>query len=159
MLEIHQKIKSHQVQSVDDSVSLDFDLRQKSRIRVQLASGQEAAIFMERGTVLRGGDKLKAGDGRVIEVIAADQKVMKVTAESPYLLMRAAYHLGNRHVPLELGEGWIKLESDYVLRDMLLGLDVSVEELEAPFEPEAGAYGGGGHGHHHHEDAGHHHAH
>ena len=76
---------------------------------------------------------------------------MKVTATTSKALTRAAYHLGNRHVPLEIGDGWLKLETDSVLKDMLLGLGVQVEELQAPFEPEPGAYSGGGH-HHHHDD-------
>ena len=156
MLEIHTKLSNNGISEFDDMVSMSFDLRQKSRIRVNLASGREAAIFMPRGEILRGGDILQADDGSIIQVQAADQKVMIVTSHSAHDLMRAAYHLGNRHVPLEIGDGWLKLESDYVLKDMLLGLHVTVEETDAPFEPEAGAYGGG---HHHHHDADHPHEH
>jgi urease accessory protein len=148
----------HSDTTIDDVVALSFDLRQKSRIRVTLQSGTEAALFMERGTILRGGDYLKADTGEVIEVVAADQSVMQVTATNAHALTRAAYHLGNRHVPLEIGDGWLKLESDYVLKDMLIGLGVQVEELQAPFEPESGAYSGGGH-HHHHDDDDHDHSH
>ena len=83
---------------------------------------------------------------------------MKVTTTTSKSLTRAAYHLGNRHVPLEIGDGWLKLETDSVLKAMLLGLDVQVEELQAPFEPESGAYAGGG-GHHHHHDDDHSHTH
>lgn len=152
MLEIHTKLThSHDIKS-DDSVSLPYDIRQKSRARVTLASGIEAAIFMPRGTILRGGDQLEAADGRKIQVIAAKQAVMKVTAESPKALTRACYHLGNRHVPLEIGEGWLKLETDDVLKQMLVGLGgVCVEKIDSPFEPESGAYGGG-HYHHHDDD-------
>jgi len=126
---------------------LPFDLRQKSRLRVRLESGIEAALQLERGTILRGGDRLQTGDGRIVLVVAADEPVLHVTATSAQQLMRAAYHLGNRHVPLQIGDGWLRLETDHVLKDMLLGLDMTVHEQLAPFEPEAGAYGGG----HHHE--------
>jgi urease accessory protein len=86
-----------------------------------------------------------------IQVQAAEEAVMDVTASSPQALTRAAYHLGNRHVPLQVGEGWLRLEQDHVLKEMLLGLDVNVMDLQAPFEPEAGAYGGG-HRHHHDDE-------
>lgn len=154
MLSISTKLDHiHSDTEIADVVSLSFDLRQKSRIRVTLQSGVEAALYMQRGTILRGGDFLQADSGEIIEVIAADQAMMKVTATTSKALTRAAYHLGNRHVPLEIGDGWLKLETDSVLKDMLLGLGVQVEELQAPFEPESGAYAaGGGHHHHHHDD-------
>lgn len=136
-----------QAQAIDDSVILTFDARQKSRLRVTLASGQEAAILLERGTILRGGDLLQAENGNVIKVIAAEEAVMQVTAISPQALTQAAYHLGNRHVPLQIGDGWLRLEQDHVLKTMLLGLGMSVIETQAPFEPEAGAYGHGQHSH------------
>lgn len=153
MLSISTKLDHiHSDTVIADVVSLSFDLRQKSRIRVTLQSGTEAALYMQRGTILRGGDFLQAESGEIIEVIAADQAVMKVTATTSKSLTRAAYHLGNRHVPLEIGDGWLKLETDSVLKDMLLGLGVQVEELQAPFEPESGAYAAGGGHHHHHDD-------
>lgn len=135
---------------IDDYVALPFDQRKKSRLRMTLQSGTEAALFIERGSVLRGGDCLRAEDGRVVQVQAAQQPVMDVTAMSTKALTCAAYHLGNRHVPLQVGDTWLRLEQDHVLKEMLLGLGVSVNELLAPFEPEAGAYGGG---HKHHHDA------
>jgi urease accessory protein len=137
---------------IDDTVELPFDLRQKSRLRVKLASGQEAALFLTRGVILRGGDLLKSEDGLVVQVQAAQEPVYNVIAPTPRDLMCAAYHLGNRHVPLQIGDGWLRLEQDYVLRDMLLGLGMQVSEVFAPFEPEAGAYGGG-HRHGHDDDA------
>lgn len=159
MLSISTKLDHiHSDTTIDDVVSLNFDLRQKSRIRVTLQSGAEAALYMQRGTILRGGDYLQADSGEVIQVIAADQSVLKVTATTSQALTRAAYHLGNRHVPLEIGDGWLKLEADSVLQDMLLGLGVMVESLQAPFEPESGAYASAG-GHHHHHDDGHSHVH
>lgn len=159
MLEIHSKISAEADTQPDDSVALSYDLRQKSRIRVTLASGDEAAVFMPRGTILRGGDRLVATDGRIIEVIAAEQDVMKVTAVSDRDLTRACYHLANRHVPLEIGGSYLKLETDKVLKEMLLGLGgVFIRQMNSSFEPEAGAYGGG----HHHDESddsfSHHHA-
>ncbi len=126
---------------------LPLDLRIRSRLRTRLASGEEAVLQTERGVVLRGGECLKAKDGRVVRVLAAPENVMHVTCADQYELTRAAYHLGNRHVPVEIGDGYLRIAADHVLRDMLLGLGAKVQKLEAPFEPESGAYGGG-HGHH-----------
>jgi urease accessory protein len=129
--------------NIDDSVELPFELRQKSRLRVKLTSGQEAALFLTRGIILRGGDLLKSVDGFVVQVVAAQEPVYNVIAATQRDLICAAYHLGNRHVPLQIGDGWLRLEQDYVLKDMLIGLGMQVAETMAPFEPEAGAYGGG----------------
>jgi urease accessory protein len=128
---------------IDDYLELPFDKRQKSRLRVHLQSGNEAALFLERGIILRGGDLLCAENGMVIQILAAQEPVYDVIAESTKSLMCAAYHLGNRHVPLQVGDGWLRLEQDYVLKQMLLGLGMQIIEKFAPFEPEAGAYGGG----------------
>jgi len=133
---------------IDDTVELLFDLRQKSRLRVKLASGREVALFLTRGIILRGGDLLKSkadatGKEMVVQVVAAQEPVYNVMAPTQRDLMCAAYHLGNRHVPLQIGDGWLRLEQDYVLKDMLIGLGMQVAETMAPFEPEAGAYGGG----------------
>jgi urease accessory protein len=127
---------------------LPFDLRQRSRLRVALDDGTEAAVFLPHGTVLRNGDLLEARDGSVIRVVAAPENVLYVTSDKPRALTRAAYHLGNRHVPVELGENFLKLETDPVLKEMLLQLGVTLREDCLPFQPEAGAYGGGHrHGH------------
>jgi urease accessory protein len=127
---------------------LPFDIRRKSRFRTTLTDGTEAALFLPRGSVLRNGDLLEAEDGTLIEVESAPEHILLVTAETPYALMRAAYHLGNRHIPVELGENLLKLEADPVLREMLERLGVTVREETSPFHPESGAYGGGHrHGH------------
>jgi urease accessory protein len=131
---------------------LPFELRQKSRLRTRLESGKEAALFLERGAVLRGGDKLQADNGSIIEVIAAPERLLVVSARDPRELARAAYHLGNRHIPVEVGANQLKLEYDHVLEIMLRGLAVDITEAKGPFEPEAGAYGGG-HQHREHNDA------
>ena len=135
-----------------EQLSLPFELRQKSRLRTKLASGEEAGLFLEHGSILRGGDCLRAIDGRIVLVVAADEALMQAQCTTPLELGRAAYHLGNRHVPVQIGEGWLRFQADEVLAQMLRGLKASVSEVTAPFEPEAGAYAGG---HHHSMDARH----
>jgi urease accessory protein len=131
----------------DIDLVLPFEQRQKSRLRTVLASGEEVGLFLERGTVLRGGDCLESDDGRIVRVVAADETLMEVRAADAELLARAAYHLGNRHTPVQIGEGWLRFASDRVLADMLVGLGLTVSTLSMPFEPEAGAYAAG-HTHH-----------
>jgi urease accessory protein len=144
MLHITQRLQAlTSSQTIDDKLILPFDLRQKSRLRVTLTSGIEVALMLDRGIILRGGDLLQAEDGHVVQVVAAEQAVTEVTADTAQALMCAAYHLGNRHVPLQVGDGWLRLEEDYVLDEMLMGLGVHITHALAPFEPEAGAYGGG----------------
>lgn len=129
-------------------LELPFELRQKSRLRVTLNNGEEAGLILDRGAILRGGDKLLAEDGRVVEVIAAQETVSTVRCDDPWQLARASYHLGNRHVALQIGPGWLRYRHDHVLDDMVCGLGFSVVVENVPFEPEAGAYGGGySHGH------------
>ena len=127
---------------------LPFAERSKSRLRAVLDNAEEAALFLPRGTVLRGGDLLVAEDGTFVEVQAAPERVLEVRAVDSQALMRAAYHLGNRHTPVEVGRDYLRLEFDPVLADMLARLGVQAVQADAPFEPEAGAYGGGHkHGH------------
>jgi urease accessory protein len=126
---------------------LSFEARCKSRLRTRLLSGEEVGLFMERGTVLRGGDKLAANDGTVIEVVAAPEMLMEAAANDPLLLAKAAYHLGNRHVAVHLLPGRLRFAADHVLGEMVRGLGLPVTEIEAPFEPESGAYGAHAHGH------------
>lgn len=133
----------------DVELVLPFDLRQKSRLRTTLADGEEVGLFLDRGRVLRDGDCLQAEDGRVVRVRSRAEKVLHVICENDAQLVRVAYHLGNRHVALQVGEGWVRIAADEVLADMIRGLGARVEYLEAAFEPEAGAYGG-----HHHAHAG-----
>ena len=134
-------------------VSLDWDLRQKSRFEAIDSLGRQLGVFLPRGTAVRGGDVLVAEDGSLIQVQAAPQPVLVVRAcvehGSPFDLLRAAYHLGNRHVALELQPDHLKLEPDHVLADMLRQQHLIVSETSAAFEPEGGAYSAGGHGHGH----------
>lgn len=142
MLELTRKVAgpTHTV-VVDGHLVLPFERRQKTRQRARLASGEEVAILLPRGEAMRGGDLLEARDGRVVEVVAECERLLHVTCASPVELSRCAYHLGNRHAPVEVGDGWLRLALDHVLRDMLAGLGATVVDVEAPFEPEAGAYG------------------
>jgi len=129
---------------------LPFERRQKTRHRTRLSTGVEIGIQLARGTVLRGGDRLRAPDGTVIEVVAAPERVSTVRSRSLQELARAAYHLGNRHVALEVGDGWVRYLTDHVLDAMVEQLGLPVSREVEPFEPEAGAYGGhAGHGHAH----------
>ncbi|KXF83333.1 urease accessory protein UreE [Enterovibrio coralii] len=132
------------------TIHLGIDARIKSRLKVTLDDGREAGLFLPRGHTVRGGDLLVSESGERVRVIAADEKVSTVHASNARLLARLSYHLGNRHVPLQMGDGWVRYQHDHVLDDMvgLLGGEVVVEF--APFEPESGAYGGHSSGHHHH---------
>jgi urease accessory protein len=155
MLEIRTKLKARrEARGVEakDRLELPFDSRQKSRLRTQLQSGEEAALMLPRGEILRGGDLVLASDGRVVEVVAARERVLHIECASPMELARCAYHLGNRHVPVEVGEGFLRLAEDHVLEKMLRGLGATVSRVAAPFEPEAGAYHAGATGGHHHPD-------
>ena len=139
MLEINERIEEC-TDASSTSLTLPFEQRQKSRLRVTLDNGIEAALILERGAVLRHGDLLRATNGQVVEVRAASETVSIVSESNAHLLSRACYHLGNRHVPLQIGDGWLRYLKDHVLDDMVGSLGLSVEYQEAPFEPEAGAY-------------------
>jgi len=145
------------------TVSLDWDVRQKSRYQTEDSSGRVLSVFLQRGQVVRGGDVLVADDGSLVKVNAAPQPLLRITActahGSPFDLTRAAYHLGNRHVPIELQPDHLKIEPDSVLADMLRSMHLIVNNVEESFEPEGGAYGShhGGSGHSHENDHGHSH--
>jgi urease accessory protein len=131
----------------DADLVLPFDLRQKSRLRTTVTGGEEIGLFLDRGAVLRGGEFLQADDGRVVRVVAADEDLFEARCADSDALARAAYHLGNRHTPVQVGPGWLRISADDVLAGMLRGLGAMVTALRAPFEPEAGAYGAGRHAH------------
>ena len=137
------------------TIELDWDVRQKSRFDATDSQGRQIGIFLPRGTAVRGGDVLVAEDGSLVKVVAAPQPVLVITHCSehgtPFDLTRAAYHLGNRHVRIELKPDHLKIEPDHVLAAMLRSMHLIVREAEEAFEPEGGAYGahGGGHGHSH----------
>jgi urease accessory protein len=132
------------------TVTLTYDERCKSRQRLKLDDGSEAALLLERGTILADGDLLTADDGTVVQVKAAAETLSAVRTDDPLTLARAAYHLGNRHVPLQITPGDLRYQHDHVLDDLVVALGLKVEVVKAPFHPEGGAYGRGHtHGHEH----------
>ncbi len=145
------------------SITLDWDVRQKSRFESTDSAGRQVGVFLQRGQVVRGGDVLVGEDGSLLKVLAAPQAVLRITHctahGTPFDLTRAAYHLGNRHVPIELQADHLKIEPDHVLADMLRSMHLIVNEVSEGFEPENGAYGEHGGGHHHNHDDGHGHDH
>lgn len=159
MIELTEKLDHyHDPQGV---LSLPFETRQKSRFRATLDDGREVGVIMPRGTLLRGGDLLTGASGEIIIVQAADEAVSTAFHKDPRMLARAAYHLGNRHVQLQIGETWLRYLHDHVLDQMCEQLELRVFAEMAPFEPESGAYDDKGpafvnvfhghdHGHHHH---------
>lgn len=156
MLTLHTKLAAGDVRAatIAGQLVLPYELREKCRLRARLSDGEEVAIFTVRGTVLRGGDLLTGEDCRVIEVVAASEPTYLVQCADAHTLLRCAFHLGNRHTQAQLGDGWLRIRCDPVLKEMLECLQAVVTAQEAPFEPEAGAYGGGhGHAEHGHGSA------
>jgi len=141
MIEITTKVKPGTTVQVLGKLSLPYEQRQKRWLRARLVSGEQVALKLRRGETLRGGDLL-AAPGGAIEVAAAPEKVLHVVCSSSLELARAAYHLGNRHAAVQLGQGFLRIIDDAVLAEMLRGLGAKVTKIEAPFEPEPGAYGG-----------------
>ncbi len=149
-----------------DTVTLDFDARQKSRQRLALASGTDAGLVLERGTTLRHGDMLTdAAGAHAVQVVAAEETLSVVECADRLLLNRVCYHLGNRHVPLQVAEGAVAYRHDHVLDDMVAGLGITPVARQAMFQPEPGAYEGQGarhahaHGHSHSHEPHHGHTH
>jgi urease accessory protein len=126
------------------SVRLTFDARSKSRLLLTLEGGERAALIVERGRLLRGGDRVITEDGREIDIIAADEALLEAGSEDPWLIAKAAYHLGNRHVAVQVLPNRLRFLNDHVLEEMVKGLGLQVHAVVAAFEPEGGAYG-----HHH----------
>jgi urease accessory protein len=128
---------------------LPFESRSKSRLLLRLENGEEAAFVVERGRLLRGGDRVTLLDGRVLEIVACDESLLEATSDDPQLVAKAAYHLGNRHVAVQLIAGGLRFLEDHVLEEMVAGLGLRVSRRVAPFDPEGGAYG---HSHAHASD-------
>ena len=124
---------------------LTFDARCKSRLLLTLDNGEQAALIVERGRTLRDGERVKIEDGREVEIVSAEESLLEAVSGDPMLIAKAAYHLGNRHVAVQLMSDRLRFLADHVLADMVVGLGLKVSALVAPFEPEGGAYG-----HHHH---------
>jgi urease accessory protein len=130
----------------DAELLMPYEMRQKCRLRTRTTAGEEVGLFLPRGSVLRDGDHLEAEDGRIVKVTAKPEQVLQVRCDDAVQLARIAYHLGNRHVAIQIGEGWLRIANDYVLREMVEGLGAVTVAMDAPFDPEPGAYGG-----HHHQ--------
>jgi urease accessory protein len=120
---------------------LTFDARTKSRLLVRLDNGEQIALIVERGRVLRGGEQVRLEDGRFVDIVAVDEALLEAISGDPLLIARAAYHLGNRHVAVQFVKDGLRFLADHVLADMVAGLGLTVSSLSAPFEPEGGAYG------------------
>jgi urease accessory protein len=132
---------------VASELRLPFELRRKSRLLTKLTDGTPVGLMLARGAPLRDGECLRGGDGRVYRVRAADEAVMDARCGDPVMLARIAYHLGNRHAALQIGDGFVRFAEDDVLATMVKGLGAAITSLRAPFEPEAGAYAAGAHTH------------
>ncbi len=144
--------------SIYAQLVLPYELRENSRLRTALASGEEVAIFTQRGVILRNNDLLSSEDGRVVQIVSAEEPTYRISCSTQHNLLRCAFHLGNRHTMTQVADGFLRICQDSVLREMLEGLGATVVEENAQFEPESGAYSGGGH-HHHGDDDGHSHSH
>jgi urease accessory protein len=128
-------------------LALTFEERRRSRFSARANGGETVWVMVERGRVLRDGERLLDEDARVLEIAAAPEPLLHIAAGDPLTLARAAYHLGNRHAHVQVGDGWLRCEPDRVLADMCRGLGLAVSEVDAPFEPEPGAYAAGHHAH------------
>ena len=156
MIRLTEKIDTDS--GFDATLTLPLHLRIKSRLRVVLDNGEEAGLFLERGTTLKEGDRLISEGGYRVAVKAADESLSTICSEDHHLLARACYHLGNRHVSIQIEPNSVSYPHDHVLDEMLRGFGLTVEVIEAPFEPEPGAYGGSAdRGHSHEQGHGHHH--
>ncbi len=165
-------------QAAADTVVLDFDDRHRRRMAMTGTRGLEFLLDLENAVALRGGDALVLDDGRLIEVVAAPEPLTEIRCNDPQHLVRVAWHLGNRHLPTQIMAKGLRIRRDHVIEAMVKGLGARVIEIEAPFDPEGGAYAGGGHAHaaesdphghaahdgpshqhgeHHHDDDHHHH--
>ena len=138
-----------------DTVVLDFDDRHRRRMAMTATRGLEFLLDLENAVALRGGDALVLDDGRLIEVVAAPEPLLEIRCNDPHHLVRVAWHLGNRHLPTQITAKGLRIRRDHVIEAMVKGLGARVIEIEAPFDPEGGAYAGGAHGHAHEELAHH----
>ena len=141
-----------------DTVVLDFDDRHRRRMAMTGTHGLEFLLDLENAVALRGGDALVLHDGRLVEVVAAPEPLVEIRGADPHHLIRVAWHLGNRHLPTQIMPKGLRIRRDHVIEEMVKGLGARVIEIEAPFDPEGGAYAGGDHGHAHDDHAHDHHA-
>mgnify|MGYP003676737837 FL=1 len=163
MLKVSQRYSGSQPAEVIDRLSLPFDLRKRGRFKAVTESGRDIGLFIERGQVLQHGDLLQTECGGVIEVLAEAEAVVTASSDDWLQFAKVCYHLGNRHVPLQVGERWLRFQPDHVLQELAELYGLTTVQEQAPFSPENGAYGAhGGHSHAEHEpshEAGHQHSH
>jgi len=133
------------------ALSLDFDARHRRRIRLTTDQGEEVLLDLPKPVAMADGDGLQLEDGRLLKIQAAAELIVEVTHKDPNQLIRIAWHLGNRHLPVEVGHDVLRIRPDHVIEGMLHGLGADLAKVNAPFQPERGAYGD--HGHHHNDDA------
>ena len=147
MLKIIEKLGHDHHAVVDDELMLCFDDRKKGRLKTMTNANREVGLFLERGEPLRNGTLLKAETGETIRLLSAPESVITAYTSDLLVLAKICYHLGNRHVPLQIGEGWLRFQPDHVLEDLVKLFGLTVEHEQAPFEPESGAYSHHGHNH------------
>jgi urease accessory protein len=133
----------HWAQPASDTVVLDFDDRHRRRMAMTGTRGLEFLLDLEAAVALRGGDALVLEDGRLVEVVAAPEPLLEIRGSDPFHLVRLAWHLGNRHLPTQITGKGLRIRRDHVIEEMVKGLGARVIEIEAPFDPEGGAYAGG----------------
>ena len=150
MLTITQRL-GHFHGRADDTVTLDFDTRQKARIKITTDNGCPAGIFIERDKPLLVGECLKSDCGKVIQVTGALEPVVTASTDDWHMFAKVCYHLGNRHTRLQVGERWLRFKPDHVLAELVSMYQLTTDDTPAVFEPENGAYQHGGHAHHHHD--------
>ena len=150
MLLLTRRLSTTEAEAVQEpqaTLSLPFEVRQKGRFRAELSDGTPVAVQIARGMVIRGGDCLGSEDGQCVRILAAPEPISLVSAPAPLDLLRAAYHLGNRHVALQVQQDQLTYLQDHVLDAMCTGIGCRVEHEMAAFEPEPGAYQPQGHPH------------
>ncbi|AFL74035.1 urease accessory protein UreE [Thiocystis violascens] len=155
MIRFIRKLAGPPPEALALTINLTWEQRQHSRLLVALDDGREVGLLLPRGTPLRDGDVLQAEDGQAARVVAAPETLSCVDCPDALSLARAAYHLGNRHVPVQIDSNGLRYPHDHVLDDLVRGLGLAVRIEEQPFEPEPGAYRSGASGHSHHRHADH----
>ncbi len=154
IFEVYERLH-HIHETIDDYIVLDHGIREKGRFKIISQKGAEVRVFLERGKTLNVGEHLKTECGKIIEVLGAEEEVVSATCDNWETFSKACYHLGNRHVKIQVGERWLRIQPDYVLEEMLSLLGLSLTKEMAVFIPESGAYSKGqaahNHSHRHHD--------
>ena len=154
---IHRPAGHWPKEKVAGTLTLDFDARHRRRIRLTADQGENVLLDLPKAVAMADGDGLQLEDGRWLEVQAAAESIVEVRHKDPHQLIRLAWHLGNRHLPTEIRDHVLRIRPDHVIEEMLHGFGAELAKVQAPFQPEGGAYGND-HGHHHgHGDGEHHH--